>query len=665
MTIKIEKRNVGPLSLRAGLSPDSVNKERRTVDLVWTTGAKVLRTSWSDGPFYEELSLEPAHVRMDRLNNGAPFLADHDGGSVSSTLGVVESARIERGQGIATIRFAAEGIDPEADKVFRKIQDGIIQNVSVGYRIHAVEKVSGGEKIPTFRVIDWTPHEISAVAMGADDGAGFRSAAPTNEVSIHTSQQEQNKMDPEEIKRQAAELEAKRAAEVKAATEAAVTAERERVSSIQLACRAASLDNAVSDKMIADGITADQARTLALNELAKRSDEIKTENHVRVTGVAGGDERDKFVRGVSAWVFEKSGNGLVAQAKARGVAEFANIETDGGQFRGMSLIDIARECCARSNISLRGVYEKRKVFELALSQRAGGSTGDFAVLFENVMYKQMRASYAVQADSWRRWCGVEKVQDFKPSNRYLNGSFGTLPVVSENGEYTNATIPDGSKISIATETRGQIIGLSRQAMINDDLGALLDVAVRFGKAAGNSIETAAYDMLALNTNLGPTMSDSQPYFHSNRSNVSTSAALSVAALDADRVKMRTQMDPDGNNYLDLNPSILLIPVGLESAARILNESAVDHTAALDGKPNVVRGMFSDIVSSPRLGSTTRRFLFTANKEAFKVVFLEGAGEGPTMESEDGFRVDGTEWKARIDFKVNAYDPKTAITNAGT
>jgi hypothetical protein len=112
MTIKTEKRAVPPLDMRAAVS--SINAEKRTFEVMWSTGAKVLRSSWFDGPFFEELSMDPTHVRMARLSSGtAPLLADHDGRSVSETLGVIESSRIENGKGYATVRMAAEGIDPE------------------------------------------------------------------------------------------------------------------------------------------------------------------------------------------------------------------------------------------------------------------------------------------------------------------------------------------------------------------------------------------------------------------------------------------------------------------------------------------------------------------------------------------------------------------------
>jgi hypothetical protein len=51
--------------------------------------------------------------------------------------------------------------------------------------------------------------------------------------------------------------------------------------------------------------------------------------------------------------------------------------------------------------------------------------------------------------------------------------------------------------------------------------------------------------------------------------------------------------------------------------------------------------------------------------AIKVVFLAGSGEAPTLESQQGWRVDGVEYKARLDVKVQAFEPKGALTNDGT
>lgn len=655
------------LSLRASFQPSSVNEDTRTVEVTWTTGAAVLRSSWDIGQYFEELSLDPRHVDLGRLNNGAPFLANHDGQRLASVIGVVESAKLGPSGGTATVRFAKAEDDAEADKIYRKIKDGIIQNISVGYRVHKFEKVEGGEsKIPTYRAISWEPYEISAVPMGADDGAGFRSLIEGS--TRGQPQTESNTMTPEEIAAAKAAEEKRAADALKTATEAAVAAERSRVAEINKSCRAVKLGDDFASELIAKGSTVDQARAAIIEKLAERdeSTQIATQSpsvDVRVTD----DNKDKFIRGVSAAMFERAGtSGLVEQAKKKGGKSFDKVDVDPGEFRGINFEAAARLCLERAGVSTRGMYDKAELFKRAFAQRAGYSgTSDFAVLLENVMYKQLRAAYDVQSDTWSRWCGTDEVQDFRDANRFDLGSFGTLDLKGENGEYKNKSIPDGAKKTIQTETRGNIIGVTREMLINDDMGAMANVATAFGRSAGRSIEVQAYELLNENSGLGPTYEGSNFFDDTAYANVSTGAALSVAALDADRQKMRKQMDLSSNDYLDLVPSILLINPSLEAAAKVLNSSAWDHTSTHNQKPNPVQGMFTDIVTSPRLGTGTKRYLFSASKEAFKVVFLAGQGRGPVMETQEGFRNDGIEWKARIDFKVCPFDPKAAIYNAGT
>lgn len=152
----------------------SFNEADNTIDVVWTTGAAVRRISWVDGEFDEELVVSPQAIRLDRLNAGAPFLDTHSRWSLADVIGSVVkgSARIEGGLGLAKVRLstAADAVDRVA-----KIKEGSVSNISVGYRIHAVEKTEREGRIPVHRVIDWEPWEISAVPIPADPGAHVRS----------------------------------------------------------------------------------------------------------------------------------------------------------------------------------------------------------------------------------------------------------------------------------------------------------------------------------------------------------------------------------------------------------------------------------------------------------------------------------------------------------
>ncbi len=242
--------------------------------------------------------------------------------------------------------------------------------------------------------------------------------------------------------------------------------------------------------------------------------------------------------------------------------------------------------------------------------------------------------------------------------------------MGEHAEYKNAVIPDGAKYPITTERKGNILALSRETIINDDMGALTDLASSIGEAAGGTIEEDVYALLALNSGLGPTQADSQPFFHANRANVNaTSSALSVVGIDADAAVMSYQKDPANRRFLNLQPKTLLVPRPLKGTALVINEAQYDpDTANKLQKPNSVRGMFEDVIGSPYLGAaTTRRYLFADPMvaPAIVVAFLEGYGRGPMMETKDGWRIDGVEWKVTLYAMAQMGDFRGAVTNAGT
>lgn len=155
----------------------SYNETDNTIDVVWTTGATVRRRSWIEGPYDEELIVTSQAVRLDRLNAGAPLLNTHSDWDLNDVIGSVVSgsARISGGIGVATVKLSSAPGDAD---IVQKIRDGIIRNISVGYMVHRVEKIEADDgSVPTWRVVDWEPMEISAVPVPADAGAQVRAAS--------------------------------------------------------------------------------------------------------------------------------------------------------------------------------------------------------------------------------------------------------------------------------------------------------------------------------------------------------------------------------------------------------------------------------------------------------------------------------------------------------
>lgn len=442
----------------------------------------------------------------------------------------------------------------------------------------------------------------------------------------------------------------------------ATRAERARVAEITRMVASVKLPQAFGQKLIDDGTPIEQARAATIDALAQRQiDEQGPEPKVKLHVQPGADASEKWLAGAGQWLMIKAGlSSMISKATGQ--------KLEAGEFRGFRMLDLARDSLERGGVNTRGM-DLREMVGRAFTMRGqmpGQTTSDFSVLLETSLHKVLQAAYATAPDTWSRFCATGTVSDFRAHNRYRRGSFGSLDVVNEAGEFRRKAIPDGEKGTITAATKGNIIALTRQAAINDDMGAFSDLAVSFGRAARLSIEVDVYALLALNSGAGPTLLDGNALFHSSHSNIAgTSAAPTVTSVDAARQQMASQKDISGNEFLSLTPAIWLGPLSLGGTVRVINGSQYDPDAANKlQRLNMAAGTFRDIVDTPRL-SGTRWYVFADPQVApvIEVVFLDGVME-PYVETTDGWDIDGTEMKVRLDYGVGAIDFRGALTNPG-
>lgn len=163
---------------------DTVNEEERSIDAVLATENPVEVIDWRRYEVIEEV------LRMDGVTipNHVPLLNNHNRYSLEHILGSVENVRVEGNQLIGTLVFVRD--DETADKIWNKVKQGHIRNVSVGYKYPSKDSyvdISPGESATVggkrYKAGDrirrvtlkWGVRESSAVVFGADEAAKMRS----------------------------------------------------------------------------------------------------------------------------------------------------------------------------------------------------------------------------------------------------------------------------------------------------------------------------------------------------------------------------------------------------------------------------------------------------------------------------------------------------------
>jgi phage head maturation protease len=679
----------------------SWNEEQRTVDLIWTTGARVRRRDW-EGEFDEELEISAEAVDLSRLNSGkAPLLNSHDAFTLNDVIGVVEEAWIQgpkgRMEGRARVRFSDRD---EVKPIIKDVRDGIIRNVSVGYSVQRWEKrQEKGDDVPVMRAVRWLPMEISLVPIPADHNSFVRSgerdmfeteivtveedemttrqnadtaeSAVADEV-VDTQPNVEDKVetpavvaagsDPAIETRGASVQPEAREPATDAAADAA-NAERERCAGILLTCRKLGLPLEHAERLIADKTPLDQARAnlIDLNAAHAQGTAVTSASMVR----DGGETRARAM--IDGLLFRIGHTSKPSDAARE------------HGYQHTRLVDLAREVLEENGVRTRGLSQMQ-VAELALRPgytRMSGAlhtTSDFAYVLSSVINTTLRDAYNQAPATFRAWARRATAPDFRNINRVQLSGAQRLKLLGEHGEYQRGTFTD-SQESYRVFTYGQIVGITRHIVVNDYLDAFGRVPTALAQSAASLESDLVYAILLQNAN----MADGVPLFAAGHGNLAgTSGPVAVDTLNEAYAAMAIQSNVNGSP-MGLSPTYLLNPPVQRATVENMLSTPLTPRTPDDGVPGYMRALTP--VTEARLqtgitiegpqgpttiaGSTTAWYLLasTGMIDTVEYAYLEG-NEGMYTETRNGFEIDGLEVKCRLDFGAKAIDYRGMFKNNG-
>ncbi len=572
----------------------TVDHEARTVECIASTFADVARPGFIE-------RLDPQGADLSRFI-GAPVLDAHRSGSTRDQLGVVEAAEIRHEGGRAVLWCRLRFRSNEAARaVLADIGDGTLRGLSIGYSVAKWKDGRQGDQ-RTRTAVNWTLLELSVVPVPADAGAHFRNEAHMeNETQTGTTESPP----PAVVNR------------------AAINRE------IRSIAQHARLGDDWANEQIDAEATLDAAREAAFAAMAEQQGQTRTTSRATIRF----DNNDPVV------IAERAGEAIFARSHPA-----HTVSAEARQYAGLTNAELARDCLRRAGVSTAGLSAQTVI------TRALHVTGDFPAILGNAVNRELRRGYEAPVSGARLLARQTTARDFRPKSAVMLGEGPELEKVLESAEYKRGTINEGAeRYSVATF--GKVFGISRQALVNDDIGAFASVPQKLGQSALAFEAAELVRMIEAN----PVMSDGIAVFHADHGNDSAGVIVNpIAAMFEELGKGRTAMRRKtglSGALIEVAPKFVLVPPELETVAqKALAE--IQATTSEDVNP------FSmlTLVVEPRLSSPVRWYMVAdpATVDGLEYAYLEGE-PGPQIETRAGFDVDGMEVKVRLDFGAGWVD----------
>lgn len=614
---------------------------------------------------YEEILLHESEENMDfsRLRAAGSLLYNHDSNQV---IGRIDDVYYDALNKKCRCRATFDE-DYESYKIMDKVKSGSIKGVSFGYIINDFE-LRKENKVEKLLATKWTPYEITITPIPLDENVGIgrsleggteemeekeeiRSEEGKNkedskeeskkENDNNASEEEVDKKEDDESEKDGKKS-SKECGKNKRELDIEMTMaknEKQRCLDITKLCRSFNIANERVEEFIEGDKTLDEVRAILLDEFKEKKRGLEV-GGVEVTG----NGRDNFTRDITSALMVKAGYGE------------GNEKDEIRNMAGMGFRDIAIQSLKYEGIDA-GRMNNDELFKRALSP--GGA---FASVMDNTVNKSMAKAYQAAPTTFEKWTTKGSETNFKGSTRYRISEAGELTKIAENGEFEFDEMKDeGVKTSVATF--GKSFGLTREALINDDLGILTRVPMAYVVAAKRGINKLVYKTLASN----PTIYDGQKLFdESKHKNQGTAGAMSVESIGEFRKLLRKQTNLRGEEVLNIPLKYILVPAALETKAEQLLLSVADINGAHSGVTNPFRGKFEIISDAELDGYSEAAYYGIGDKnvaESIVVSYLNGK-EAPTLESQIAFDRLGINYRIFIDYGVNVVDYRAMVMNAG-
>lgn len=320
----------------------------------------------------------------------------------------------------------------------------------------------------------------------------------------------------------------------------------------------------------------------------------------------------------------------------------------GQPFQGMRLADLM---ASRMGLSTRDPNE--------ILHRTAMGTSDFPFLLEAAANKVLLESFRTAPQIYRLVAERRDMADFKDHSFLRASDFPALLPLGEGGQIRFGALSE-TREKLALKTKARAVSLTRQMIINDDLGAFGDMVRGAARSAANTEERMFIELLALNSGGGPTMSDGQPMFstaHGNRA--TTPTALDKDNLAKGRAAMRAQKNLD-SEVLDISPSLIMAGVERETEAEALITAIQPNSTA---NVNPFAGKLS-AVASGRLPPSAWYLFADPQRDGANFVYGYLSGQdGPAVRVDRPFNYDGVSFGVVHDFAVGGVDYRFGYLNA--